>query len=695
MLSADEGQWLPEQIRDLDWVDLQGRGLELTPEELWNGSEGLLSAAVNINGCSASFVSAEGLIITNHHCGYRAINDNSTVERNYLEAGFVAGSREEELRANGYRVSIVRGSEDVTPQIREVAEAAGDDPAARWRAVQERRRALVEEGEKLPNTSVIVVPYFDGREWRRIYRTELRDVRLVYAPPSMVGEYGGEVDNWMWPRHTGDFAFFRAYVAPDGSPADYAEENVPYQPPRWLEVSPEGIGEGDLVMIMGYPGRTSRYLTSVAVAGRESYFYPMRRKVYGAVIDALRAATEGNPEAELRVASTLKSFSNVLKNADGMIWGLARNRVVERKLREEEEFRAWVDEAPRREALYGEVLDRLLALDRAELERQEHDFILDQLARRSTLLRAAMGLADYARDHDPEAADEGARERLERRLHGQVQGALLAADQEILELLIRESVALDRRIGPSPVDGLKEHFGADLPVAQLAARAVAETHVADPLYRAAFFDAVEAGEALPADPLVDFAWRVSPLLQEQRDFRDAQSGARMEVGALWIQAQEEWRGRSFYPDANRTLRLSIATVKGYEPRDGVLHTPFTTVDGMVRKHSGEHPFDVPDPVLEASGESGAGRVPVCFLADGDTTGGNSGSPVMDGKGRLVGLNFDRVFENVSGDFGWNPERSRNISVDIRFVLWMLDRVYPAPNLLDEMRASGPILVPGR
>ena len=503
----------------------------------------------------------------------------------------------------------MRGYEDVTAQIREAAAAAGDDPGERWRAVQEERRQLEREAQG-PSTSAIVVPYFEGREWRRIWRTVLNDVRLVYAPPRSVGEYGGETDNWMWPRHTGDFTFFRAYVGKDGQPAAYAEDNVPYNPPRVLEVAGEGVEEGDLVMIMGYPGRTERYLSSVAVTGRESYYYPRRYELFDAVIQGYERAGAADAELMLQYQSAIKSYSNVLKNAAGMVWGLERNAVVERKLAEEEEFRAWVAADAGRRQRFGDVLDRLLALDLRVHERQEHDFVLNYL----NFLRRLP--ADVA---------EGPAE-------------LLFGWADALPEGQRIEVFDEWRDGGGGIDGI-----AELPRV------------------------------------------LGPALREMSAFRDEIAGERMEVGALWIQAQEEWRGRTFYSDANSTLRVSFATVKGYVPRDGVIHTPHTTVDGAIRKDQGEGDFDMPEEILAAvAADPAKGGIHVCFLADGDTTGGNSGSPVVNGKGQLVGLNFDRVFENVSGDFGWNPERSRNISVDMSYVLWLMREVWPAPHLLAEM-----------
>ncbi len=633
-LVADEGEWLPEQIENFDMPALQARGLELSAKELWDGEKGLLSAAVQINGCSASFVSDQALIVTNHHCGFGAINAVSTVETNYLHDGFISESLEQEIPAPGYRVSFVKGYEDVTAQMHAAAQSAGANPADQARAVARERNKLEQE-DLGPNTSAIVVPYFEGREWRRILRTELRDVRLVYAPPRAVGEYGGETDNWMWPRHTGDFTFFRAYVAPDGSPADYSPENVPYNPPRFLEVAPDGVNEGDLVMIMGYPGRTERYLSSIAVAARESYYYPMRRIVFGEVIDALEEAGQQSEELELQVQSTIKSYANAYKNADGMVWGLARNGVVARKAEEEISLREWIAADSGLQDKFGGVVDRLLTLDLEEYDRQEKDFLLDQLRFRSSVVRGMVGRLQGGQEVEPTTLEEA-------------RGMLASVDRRVLELLFT--------------------YADKLPTGQ----------------RLTDYDQWRKDGGSADDPL-GLAKSLLDDLAEQQEFRMRVRGLRQQVGPLWIEMQELRRGKSFYPDANSTLRLSIATVKGYAPRDGVQHAPFTTVDGLIAKNQGGGDFDVPLPILSAvRQDSSLGKTSVCFLADGDTTGGNSGSPVVDGKGRLVGLNFDRVFENVSGDFGWNADRSRNISVDMQYVLWLMRDIWPAPRLLAEM-----------
>ncbi len=611
---AGEGQWLPEQIASLDFELFAAQGLELGPDDIWNGEEGLLSAAVHINGCSSSFVSAQGLIVTNHHCGFAAINAASTVEMNYLEDGFVADSLADEIPAPGYKVSFVTRYEDVTAQIEQASSDAGNDAASQYRAVQQMRRQLEDEA-KSDVTSAIVVPYFEGRYWRRIWQTEFIDVRLVYAPPRAVGEFGGETDNWMWPRHTGDFSFFRAYATKDGKPADYSVDNVPYQPKHFLQVSPDGVNAGDFVMIMGYPGRTNRYLSSVAVAAKESYYYPMRRILFGTIIDAYKEYAKLSPENHLAVQSTIKSYSNGYKNAAGMVDGLARNKTVQLKFEQEVAFRKWVSEDEMRVAKYGNVLNELLSLDLQEIDRQEHDFVLDRL----------------------------------RYLLGSFPSGKEMVDTETYDLLVQ--------------------WAASLPNDQ----------------RVEGFDMWYSQDASGVSNFADLGGYLKEEIAVQREFRDMIAGQRLKTGPLWIEAQEQWRGQRFYSDANSTLRVSMATIKAYSPQDGVMNIPHTTVAGMMAKHRGDEEFTVLAAIRNAvTADPSLLKTKICFLADGDTTGGNSGSPVVDGKGRLVGLNFDRVYENVSGDFGWNAQRSRNISVDMQYVLWLMRDVWPAPRLMSEM-----------
>jgi hypothetical protein len=687
----DEGQWLPQQVLAMDWSALQARGLTLSKDELWHPERGgILSAAVQLGGCSASFVSAEGLVVTNHHCGFGAVQSVSTVEQNYLRDGFVAQDRAHELPAAGLSVYVVRRIEDVTEKVRD-AQANATDDLGRWNATQSIIRQLTREGEKEPNTTCQVASFLEGQQYLLYYRTRISDVRLVYAPPRAVGEFGGEEDNWEWPRHTGDFTFFRAYVAPDGTPRGYHEDNVPYRPEHWLRVAGNGVHDNDLVLILGYPGRTERYLTSIAVADRQGYVFPMRYRIYSRILEVLERASARDEQSALGFSTAIKSLSNTQKNALGMIRGLKRNAVVEHKRREEAEFQEWVASSPERTRSWGSALADVVALDRESSATLQKDEVLRLLSGGySPWLSALVNACAELGSGNSDNTELPARTR-----------AMLASDEllsdfddvqrPILEIMLDEARSLpaEQRIAGS--EALSE-APADVSTHELLGLLLARSKMRSAEDRVELFSGGAAAVAASDDPFVQLARGIAAERSALAARTDAQRGRRLVVGQRWIEAQEEWRGKTFYPDANGTLRVSIATVKGYAPHDGAVHLPHTTVAGVLEKETGATPFASPPALLAAAPrrsesrffDAKLGDVPVCFLSDGDTTGGNSGSPVINGKGELVGLNFDRVFENVAGDYGWLPERSRNISVDIRYALWIMDQVLPAPHLLAEL-----------
>lgn len=690
----DEGQWLPEQFLAMDWDALKQRGLEMTKEEFWHPEKGgVLSAAVQINGCSASFVSADGLVVTNHHCGFGAIQRLSSVSKNYVEQGFVAADREAELPAPGMVVYVMKAMTDVTERVHAAMAKAKTD-LERHYAEGEAIAAIVAEAEAAEkDVSCRVSSFLNGRKYTLFTRTMIQDVRLVYAPPRSVGEYGGEVDNWEWPRHTGDFTFFRAYVAPDGSPASYAKENVPFAPDHFLKVARHGVDEGDLVLILGYPGRTERYLTSVAVSSRERNLYPLRHEMLTGIIDVIEEVGASDPARALAMSSRKKSLANVEKNALGMIHGLRRNGVVARKELEEATFSEWVASDAAREQMYGKILPELLELDALEARYQSHDEVLSQILRNlpalGNLIQICGAVQEAALPEDQR--DRGFDPRLPARaLSFLAQGRLpLEKDLEVpMAAIVFEAakgLPADAQLG-----NIKELMG-ELDGAGFA-RLAYESLVFDQAQAEAL--AADGGAALATtdDALVRVAYSLANELRATRLRNRTMSGRRLVLGRDWIEAQQAWRGKSFYPDANSTLRVSIASVKGYAPRDGAFYVPQTTLAGILDKERGEEPFKSPETLLEKATDRASSRfvdqelgdVPVCFLSDGDTTGGNSGSPVINGRGELVGLNFDRVFENVAGDFGWNPDRSRNVSCDIRYALWIMEQVFPAPHLLREM-----------
>jgi hypothetical protein len=692
-LLPDEGQWLPTQIREMDWAALQKRGMQLSKDEFWHPEKGgVLSATVQINGCTASFVSADGLLVTNHHCGFGAVSELSTPEKNYLRDGFAAADRGAELPAPGMIASVLKRIEDVTTVVHEAQQKAKDD-LERWSLTQQTIARLVADGEKKEaNTKCSVASFLEGKEYHLYYRTQIRDVRLVYAPPRAIGEFGGEVDNWEWPRHTGDFSFFRAYVAKDGQVRDYDKDNVPYRPTHFLAVSQTPVKEGDLAIIMGYPGQTQRYKTSRGVATRQGYVYPRREHVLTRAIAVLEAAAKTSEKKALEVAEAIKSLANVQKNAAGMIFGLAQNATAERKQREEAQFREWVEDHGDKN--WQSVLDDLIAMDEAEAQTIERDTMMgflgtlgDEMPLLITLIQACGASATLADGRLPLPMQK-------RLANKELTKDFDLIERPMLEVLLAEFAAMSSAQRLAGTKFLGDGSGDGALDKAAVTRLFGETKMLDAGARSAVFAAGKDAIAQSDDPMLALARglaaeRAAAVLRQQQ-----RAGKMLDVGRRWIAAQEAFRGKAFYPDANSTLRVSIAEVAGYVSRDGTVRTPHTTVAGLLEKETGKEPFANPKAVLEAAKnrkqsrwfDKALGDVPVCFLTNGDTTGGNSGSPVINGKGQLIGLNFDRVFEGVAGDFGWSADRSRNVVCDIRYVLWIVESVFPSPKLLAELGA---------
>jgi hypothetical protein len=579
--------------------------------------------------------------------------------------------------------SVLQRIDNVTSVLHE-AQAKAKDDLERWSITQRTIARLVSETEaKEPNTKCSVASFLEGKEYHLYVRTQLKDVRLVYAPPRAIGEFGGEVDNWEWPRHTGDFTFFRAYTGKDGKPAEYRKDNLPYQAQHFLKVAQNGVRQGDLAIIMGYPGRTQRYKTSRGVALQQGYVFPHRHTVLTQAIAALEAAGKSSEQKALEVADRIKSLANVQKNAAGMMFGLQRNAVAAKKQLEEAQFRAWVTQAPSSQAGWTTVLDEMLALDEAEAKTIERDTMMwflgmlgDDVPLLAVLIEAC-GAAGEAEGKVPA--------RLVKLLAGtEIDADWSMLQQPLASVLCREFAAVSAE---QRLEGT-----AALTNAESVAALFAETKMTDPAARKELFGKGGAAIAAATDPLVVLARGLAKERQASVMRQRLRAGQNLDVGRRWIAAQEAFRGKSFYPDANSTLRVSIAEVAGYSPREAVTYAPHTTVAGLLAKETGKDPFANPKALLVAAEsrsnsrwvDKQLGDVPVCFLTNGDTTGGNSGSPVVNGKGELIGLNFDRVFENVAGDFGWSAERSRNVVCDVRYVLWVVEAVCPSPGLLKEL-----------
>lgn len=700
---AAEGKWTPEQVLQLDPAWLRAQGLALAPEELW-GREGagLLEAAVRITGCSAGFISDEGLLVTNHHCAFSILQQHSTPERDLIADGFLARSRSEELAGGGVRATVPHSSRDVTSEIG-AAVPRGADDLARFRAIERKQKELVAACERQESRRCEVATYDGGVRYVLFESLEFPDVRLVYAPPRAVGEYGGEVDNWSWPRHNGDFSLLRVWAAPDGKPAARAAANVPYRPRHHFPVSAKGVAPGAFVMVAGYPGVTYRSLTEAEMRERAERFFPGRAAMYRAWLDVLESASASGDAARIALADRTKTLANREKNSRGQVEGIRRWRLVEQKHAGEQAVLAW---AAAHSGEAGEALAAHAELERLMAERLrtwDRDFLLSEADRGAKPLDLALTLARWARERakpDPERDpnyQERNRSRLEEPLRLDQKRFWAPAEEALLADQLARFAALPAGSRVPAVDRLFGSGGAPPTPEEARARAaalLAGSKVMDLDERMKM-----AGETLAQlqarhDPLLDFAVGLDEERLAWKEREDRFKGALARLRPAWRRAVEGEAGKPIAPDANTTLRVSFAHVEGYSPRDAVRYTPQTTLAGLVEKHTGKEPFDAPDALLAAAPAAPGTRwadpalkdVPLCFLADGDTTGGSSGSPVLDAHGALVGVNFDRVWENVANDFGYLHEVGRNIAVDVRYLLWMLDALNgeAARPLLKEM-----------
>lgn len=693
---ATEGMWQPAQLPAIA-ADLKAAGLALDPHDLTDLTGPTMGAIVSLGFCTASFVSPQGLVVTNHHCAYGAIQYNSTAERNLIKNGFLARRFDEELPGDpNLRVYVTEEIRDVTREINGRVKPDMDG-YARFEAIDRAEKEIVARCEKPGGLRCSVSAFYGGASYQLIRQREIRDVRLVYAPAGAVGKFGGDVDNWMWPRHTGDFSFLRAYVGKDGKSAAYSKDNVPYKPAHVLPVNAEGVQAGDFVMVTGYPGRTNRYRRSAEVADAIDWSYPVQQQIVTDILGIIDVEGRRDPEVAVRYASSVASFNNVLKNYGGQLEGLGRADAVATKRAREAELDAWLARQGAEEAaLRADItaLDALLAGQRATRDR---DLLLGYL-QRTQLYSAAYSVYRLAIERDKPAIDResGYQPRDEARIEGNLRQMERrgdpATDARILAYVLKRYQQLP---SAQRVAALDQWLGAD--AAQVDAKVAA-------LYAGSALggtDARLAGLKLSRKQIEasdDAAYRLivalmPDLLRIERE-RKTRAGEEMKLRPRYMQAMiafNESQGRAVYPDANSSLRLTYGKVQGLK-KDGAEFFPFTTVEGIAAKTTGVDPFDTPEKVLERIHAKDYGRyaspalgsVPVDFLADLDITGGNSGSPTLDARGRLVGLAFDGVWESVSADWLFNSALTRSIQVDVRYMLWVMDKVDGASNLLQEM-----------
>ncbi len=690
---ADDGMF---PMSELPRVNLRERGIELTAEQLFNPSEiSLVDGICRVNGCTGSFVSDSGLIITNHHCAFDAIQKASTSDRDLLTNGFIAGSRGEEIPAPDYQVRITENYRDISAEVLSVVQE-GMSFLERTKAIEKRRKELEIEAERQhPGLRAEAAEMFAGRTYVLFLYTYLKDVRLVFAPPASVGNFGGEADNWEWPRHTGDFSFMRAYTAPDGSSATWSAQNIPYRPKRFLRVQSAGVDEGDAVFLLGYPGRTARHRTASFLQYESRVRLPLTVQLYQWQIRQMEEAGVGDRSVAIRHASRTKSLANVEKRSRGQLQGLQRAQIVEKRLQQESELQSFIEADEVLRQKYGSVL-RDIAAVYAEMESAGPlEIHLQQL--RQACRAAAFGFAVVDAVHERAKPDiERESPWMDRNYAQSVQELKVSlrdwhppTDVEMLSGMLRRLSSIP---GARQIPALIPLTESEQICEQAAKRLIEGTRLGD-----AGFIEQSLGQTVDQlratkDPLLTLLLDLYPSYLQLRELDKTREGRLSRLYGSLLEVKEQFLRTGFIPDANGTLRFTSGRVRAYSPADAVVRTPISTLRGVIEKTTGQDPFITPEPVLRAYGARDfagflhprLGQVPVAILYDTDTTGGNSGSPVLNSKGELVGVNFDRCFEATINDFAWNADYSRSIGVDIRYVLWITGRVYGATQLLDEM-----------
>ncbi len=690
--AADEGMWLLPYLQKMNIADMRDKGCRLKAEDIYRIDGSSLKDAIVVfgRGCTGEIVSPEGLVFTNHHCGYGSIQALSSVDHDYLKNGFWAMNNAEELPVPGLEIRFVRRILDVTPDLLgNVPNIAGE--AERARIVEENTRALTERLEaEHEGMEIQVKSFFGGNRYFAFVMEVFKDIRLVGAPPSSIGNFGGDTDNWMWPRHTGDFSIFRVYASPDNRPAAYSPENVPYRPRRHFAVSARGAEEGAFTMIYGFPGNTQQYILSDAVEYVQHRSDPMKIDLRTQRLDLIAAAQEADPAVRIKYAAKHALIANPWKKWQGEVIGLERLGTADRKRDYERRFAAWAADKPE----YAHLLDSMRAAYAAAAE----PFFIAELINETgrTIELALLAEQNLLRRRAAAAGTPWSEAKPE-------------LEKQYLKLYDDYDAALDRRLAKCVLHGLAHYYPGGMPRKMQdeidRAGGTIDAYV-DALYDRSPSVSRETAEAadtaaLAADPVLRlrklFSFGPEGIgrgMMLRRNLSDVPSIERWY--RPYLRALRAFDpGRAFFPDANSTLRVAYGSVRGYDYADGEYHKPLTTLDGLIAKDNPAiYDYDIPQSLrdLHASGDYGRwsalidGRrtVPVCFLADNQTTGGNSGSPVLNARGELIGINFDRTWRSTMSDIEFDPELCRNIAVDIRYVLTVIDRIGGAGRLIDEM-----------
>ncbi|QZT35704.1 S46 family peptidase [Halosquirtibacter xylanolyticus] len=691
-LLADEGMWLPSLIHKLNIKDMQADGLQLTAEDIYSINKSSLKDAIvalDHGSCTGELISNEGLLLTNHHCGFGEIQAHSSVEHDYLKDGFWALKKEDELPNPSKSVSFLVRIEDVTSKVLEGVNEKMTE-SERQKAISKVGNDLITAAIKDTHYEAKVKNMFDGNKYLLFVYETFRDVRLVGAPPESIGKFGGDTDNWMWPRHTGDFSMFRIYCAPDGTPADYSKENVPLKPRHFLPISLKGVEKDDYAMVMGYPGSTDRFKTSWGVENTMEVTNSIRVKVRTEKLRILKDYMNTSQKAKIQYASKYARSSNYWKNSIGQNKGLKKLHVVEDKQEIENAFAKWVAASSERKAEYGNALSLIANSYKNNSAQIAQSYFIEGLIRGPEVLGYAYGftrLEDALAKDDKEKIKKNVA-RIQKSIDDYFKDYDAATDAKLLASLgyiVKENV--DAKYLPEELDvkskkDLEKRVNKYFKKSMFGNKAKLEAFLENP-----------SQKQLEKDPLYtlsrDVISQYRELAKQQKESVDERTkGRRLFVKGLLEMNPD----KKYYPNANSTMRVTYGTVKGYDPADGVHYEYFTTLKGYIEKYDPKNPeFQTPQRLIDLYNAKDFGQyadkdgtVHTCFISDNDITGGNSGSPVINGKGELIGAAFDGNWEAMSGDIAFEHKLQRCICVDIRFVLWVVDKYAGATNLINEM-----------
>jgi len=692
----DEGMF---PLSELSRAGLKKAGLKINEKDIYNpGQIGLVDALVQVSGCSGSFVSPNGLIITNHHCAFSAVQLASTPANNYLENGFVANSQEKEIEAKGLTIRITDSYEDVSTRILN-AVANISDPIERINTITKLRQDIAREAEaKDPSIKAEVSEMFIGKSYVLFRYKTIEDVRLVYIPRQDIGEFGGETDNWVWPRHTGDFSFLRAYVAPDGKPAKYSKDNIPYQPKKHLKVNPKGVEENDFVFILGYPGRTFRHRPAQFIAYQQQFLLPYVSELYDFQNQQMALAGKNDKATELALATRIKRNANVMKNYRGKLKGLRNIDLITTKKKEDQELANFINSKPELKSKYGNLMQDIDAHYQLVFSDALRELWFNNLYTGIRTMHVAnlinsfkKAVANHKSDSERQQFFDLNIANVKKQLDAVYESYNVTADKAIAARMFADAMALtgDHRIQTIR----KKNFADATQAVSYIEQTINESKLnsADGLYASVLKDAKSLLNY--SDEALKMQLQLNEEYTTYREELKRREGVLNRLMGDYVAVKEVFQAKNFIPDANSTLRLTYGNIKGYSPADATYMAPFTTVKGLLEKgNSGDPEFKYPQPIQEAwlaknfgpYTRKGTDDVPVNILYNMDTTGGNSGSPIMNAYGELIGVNFDRSYDATINDFAWNESYSRSIGVDIRYVLWIADKIDNAQFIIKEM-----------